>query len=79
MKIGIELADEGMFQFGVYLYLPLELLVEGRRIDILFGDDLDGHLLIAVLFDSSVNYAKSARAYLFFYDEAVYGEGRGTA
>jgi hypothetical protein len=34
--------------------------VKGRRVDIFLGDDLDGHLLLTVLFNGSVDYAEGA-------------------
>jgi hypothetical protein len=75
MKVSIEFADKGMLQFRMYFYLSLKLLVEGGGIDVLLGDDFDGHLLLTVPFNGAVDYAESARADLLLYDEAVYCEG----
>lgn len=60
MKVRIELADEGMLQFRVDLYLPLELLVKSALFDNFLRDDLDGYLSFAVFGDSAVDYSELA-------------------
>ena len=60
MKVRIEFADGGMFQSGLYFYFSLQLFVEDGCGDVLFGDEFDGYVFLAVFLDGSVDDAKFA-------------------
>ncbi len=58
VEVSVEFADERMLEFGVDLYFPLELLVEGGIADGLLGYYFDGNLSLAILLHCSVDYSK---------------------
>lgn len=75
MKVRIEFADGGMFQSGLYFYFSLQLFVEDGCGDVLFGDEFDGYVFLAVFLDGSVDDAEFAGADLLADCEVVYCEG----
>ena len=74
MEVRVKLADEGMLQFRVDFYLPLQLLVQSAFLDGFLGDDLDCYFFFTVFGDCAVDYSELARTDLLLYGEVVDSE-----